>query len=63
MEYADKADGITNTYSISRLTLKWTKKLFFHLLNLFNSEHSYSAHILWFQIQFYRYVRFSWKRL
>jgi hypothetical protein len=34
MEYVDKSDCMTNTYSISRHTWKWTKKLFFHLLDL-----------------------------
>jgi hypothetical protein len=34
MGYMDKSDRMTNTYSISRRTWKWTKKLFFHLLDL-----------------------------
>jgi len=34
MGYADKSDCMTNSYSISRQTWKWTKKLFFHLLDL-----------------------------
>jgi len=34
MGYVDKGDRKTNSYSISRRTFKWTKKLFFHLLNL-----------------------------
>ncbi|PNF17185.1 hypothetical protein B7P43_G06584 [Cryptotermes secundus] len=34
MGYVDKADRMTNSYSISRRTWKWTKKLFFHLLDL-----------------------------
>jgi hypothetical protein len=34
MEYVDKSDCMTNTYSISRWTWKWMKKLFFHLLDL-----------------------------
>jgi hypothetical protein len=39
MGYVDKADRMTNSYSISRRTWKWTNKLFFHLLDLtiFNS--------------------------
>jgi hypothetical protein len=32
--FADKGDRIANSYSICRQTLKWTKTLFFHLLNL-----------------------------
>jgi hypothetical protein len=32
--YVDKADRMTNSYSISRRTWKWTKKIFFHLLDL-----------------------------
>jgi hypothetical protein len=32
--YVDKSDPMTNTYSISRWTYRWTKKLFFHLLDL-----------------------------
>jgi hypothetical protein len=34
MGYVDKADRMTNSYSISRRTWKWTNKLFFHLLVL-----------------------------
>ena len=34
MGYVDKGDRMANSYSISRRTYKWTKKLFFHLLNL-----------------------------
>jgi hypothetical protein len=34
MGYVDKSDCMTNTSSISRQTWKWTKKLFFHLLDL-----------------------------
>ena len=34
MGYVDKGDRMANRYSISRHTLKWKKKLFFHLLNL-----------------------------
>jgi hypothetical protein len=34
MGYVDKSDCMTNTYSINRQTWKWTKKLFFHLLDL-----------------------------
>jgi hypothetical protein len=34
MGYVDKSDGMTNSYSISRCTWKWTKKLFFHFLDL-----------------------------
>jgi hypothetical protein len=34
MGYVDKSDHMMNTYSISRQTRKWTKKLFFHLLDL-----------------------------
>jgi hypothetical protein len=33
MGYVDKGDRMTNSYSISRRTWKWTKKLFFHLLD------------------------------
>ena len=33
VEYVDKSDHITNIYSIRRWTWKWTKKLFFHLLD------------------------------
>jgi hypothetical protein len=34
MGYVDKSDRMTNTYSISRQTWKWTKKLFLDLLDL-----------------------------
>jgi len=34
MVCVDKSDCKTNTYSISRQTWKWTKKLYFHLLDL-----------------------------
>jgi hypothetical protein len=34
MGYVDKRDRKANSYSISRRTFKWTKKLFFHLLDL-----------------------------
>ena len=34
MGYVDKADRMTNSYSISRRTWKWTNKVFFHLLDL-----------------------------
>jgi len=34
MVYVDKGDRMANSYSISRHTFKWTKKLFFHLLDL-----------------------------
>ena len=34
MGYVDKGDRKANSYSISRRTLKWTKKLFFHLLDV-----------------------------
>ena len=34
MAYADKGDRMANSYSISCRTFKWTKKLFFHLLDL-----------------------------
>jgi len=34
MGYVDKGDRMANSYSISWCTFKWTKKLFFHLLDL-----------------------------
>jgi hypothetical protein len=34
MGYVDKSDHMTNSYSGSRQTWKWTKKLFFHLMDL-----------------------------
>jgi hypothetical protein len=34
MGYVDKSDHMTNSYSISRCMWKWTKKMFFHLLDL-----------------------------
>jgi hypothetical protein len=34
MGYVDKGDRMANSYSIGRRTFKWTKKLFFHLLDL-----------------------------
>jgi hypothetical protein len=34
MGYVDKSDRMANSYSLSRRTFKWTKKLFFHLLDL-----------------------------
>ena len=33
MGCVDKGDRMANSYSISRRTFKWTKKLFFHLLD------------------------------
>jgi hypothetical protein len=45
MGYVDKGDRMANSYSISRRTFKWTKKLFFHLLDLaiLNSYILYSS--------------------
>jgi len=34
MEHVDNADRMANSYTASRRTRKWTKKLFFHLLDL-----------------------------
>jgi hypothetical protein len=34
MRCVDKSDRMTNSYSISRRTCAWTKKLFFHLMDL-----------------------------
>jgi len=34
MGFVDKGNRIAKSYSISRDTFKWTKKLFFHLLDL-----------------------------
>jgi len=34
MGYVDRADRMANSYTASRQTWKWTKKLFFHLLDL-----------------------------
>ena len=34
MGYVDKADRMANSYTTSRRTWKWTKKLFFHLLDM-----------------------------
>jgi len=34
MGYVDKGDRMANSYSISRHTFKWTKKMFFYLLDL-----------------------------
>jgi len=34
MGYVDKSDCMMNSYSISRWTWNWTKKPFFHLLDL-----------------------------
>jgi len=34
MGYVDKGDRMANSYSISHRTLKWTKILFYHLLDL-----------------------------
>ena len=34
MGHIDNADGMANSYTASRRTWKWTKKLFFHLLDL-----------------------------
>jgi hypothetical protein len=33
MGYVDKGDRMANSYTTSRHTFKWTKKLFFHLLD------------------------------
>ena len=45
MGYVDKGDRMANSYSISRRTFKWTKKLFFHLLDL-AILNSYILHFL-----------------
>ena len=34
MGHVDSADRMANSYTASRRTWKWTKKLFFHLLDL-----------------------------
>jgi len=34
MGHVDNADRMANSYTSSRRTWKWTKKLFFHLLDL-----------------------------
>jgi hypothetical protein len=34
MGYVDKRSRMANSYSISCVTVKWTRKLFFHLLEL-----------------------------
>ena len=34
MGYVDLSDRMANSYSFERRTMKWTKKLFFHLLDL-----------------------------
>jgi hypothetical protein len=46
MGYDDKADRMTNSYSISRRTCKWTKKLFFRLLDSFILLSSCGAKLL-----------------
>jgi hypothetical protein len=33
IEYVGKADTMTNSYYLCRRTWKWTRKLFFHLLD------------------------------
>jgi hypothetical protein len=43
MGYVDKADRMTNSYSISHRTWKWTKKLFFNLLDMTVSSCSNSV--------------------
>ena len=34
MGYVDKSDRMVNSYGIAKRTWKWTKKLFFHLLDM-----------------------------
>ncbi|KAG8237697.1 hypothetical protein J437_LFUL016262 [Ladona fulva] len=34
MDFVDKGDRMANSYSISRRTWKWTKKVFFHLMDV-----------------------------
>jgi hypothetical protein len=34
IRYVDKSERMTNSYSISKRTCMWTKKLFFHLMDL-----------------------------
>jgi len=34
MGYVDKSDRMVNSYGIARRTWKWTKKLFFHLIDM-----------------------------
>ena len=46
MGYVDKGDRMANSYSISCHTFKWTKKLFFHVLDL-AILNSYILHSSW----------------
>jgi len=34
MSYVDNCDHMSNSYSMSQRTFKWTTKLFFHFLDL-----------------------------
>jgi hypothetical protein len=36
LAYVEQSDGMANRYPMSRRTVKWTKKLSFHLLHLRN---------------------------
>jgi hypothetical protein len=36
LAYVEQGDGMVNSYPMSRCTVKWTKKLSFHLLDLRN---------------------------
>jgi len=38
MGFVDKSDRMVNRYGITRRMWKWTKKLFFHLMDIDNSK-------------------------
>jgi hypothetical protein len=50
MGYTDKSAHVSCSFSISRCTWKWIKKLFFSPLEPLKSEQFYSPHLLWFII-------------
>jgi hypothetical protein len=50
MGYVDESDLMTNYYSVSRWTWKWTKKLFFQLMDLNHFQQRYHFYLLYFKI-------------
>lgn len=44
-----KSECMTNPYSITRLAWKWTKKLYFHLLDIATLKQFHHFHLLWFR--------------
>jgi hypothetical protein len=50
MGYVDKNDCMTDSYSISRQTWKWTKKVFLPYSGPYHSQQLYHSCLMWFKI-------------